>query len=362
MGVFMRVSDIQLLCRQRKLDGIIVMNTGERKKDPIITAIAGVDVESGILIIPVRKNPLLVVSSLNAPIIKSSSRISVISSDGNYDIDVKRALGNAHRIGVNGLFCSLHEIKLLHRWFNRVKIIDVSESLVKLRSKKEFWELKRLKTAAIITDEIFTAVIKRLPFAHSELEIARWLLEEAVKRNVKSSFEPIVASGKNASLPHHVPSSKLYAGFCVIDYGIIYQGYCSDMTRTVFFGLPTKAEKELYKRVLFAEEQTIANVHSTITLKSLDNKARQFLGRYSKFFIHSIGHSLGVEIHDPLLRKYKRGFPLPENAVVTIEPGIYLKNKFGIRIEDEVIVKKNRAMTLTKFSKELIVIKDCYKK
>ena len=151
---------------------------------------------------------------------------------------------------------------------------------------------------------------------------------------------------------------NLRKGFCVIDFGVKYNGYCSDMTRTVFIGKPTKKDRELYDLLLQAQEECVAMVKSGIVAKDIDSHARKVLGKYSKYFIHGLGHQLGIEIHENSKRGInKRGnFKLKEGMVITIEPGIYLPRRGGVRIEDDVLINESGLESLTDLPRKLEII------
>jgi Xaa-Pro aminopeptidase len=173
------------------------------------------------------------------------------------------------------------------------------------------------------------------------------------------SFETIVASENNGAKIHYeLCNDKLKKGFLVIDFGIKINEYCSDMTRTFYLGVPSSKEIEMYEKVRTVQDESIEKFKLNLTPFEIDTYVRQILG---KEYIHSLGHGVGLDIHEnpgiSILNKEK----IVENAVFTIEPGVYFENKYGIRIEDTVVKQKNTIKALTLFTKELIII-DCNKK
>ena len=185
-----------------------------------------------------------------------------------------------------------------------------------------------------------------------------FILLEIKKRGLKPSFPPIVTSGKNAGNDiHPQPTDKKLSGFVIIDLGVRVNGYCSDMTRTIFVGNPTIEQKKIYDLVLQSEVVGINGVKSGVYAYTIDESCRKELGRYAKYFIHMTGHGVGKLIHENPRIYFKITKPiLSENMIITVEPGVYIKNKLGIRIEDTILVTKKGSNILTKSQKELIII------
>jgi Xaa-Pro aminopeptidase len=173
------------------------------------------------------------------------------------------------------------------------------------------------------------------------------------------AFETIVAAGKNSALPHAKPTKrKIRKGdFIVIDFGVKYQGYCSDETCTFAFGELTVKQKKAYQIVKKAHDQAIASVRAGVAAAEIDRCARNIIGeKYEKYFSHGTGHGVGLEVHEaPRLAPNSKDF-LEAQMVVTVEPGLYLPGHWGIRIEDTLLVKKNSCEKLTKMDKGLIII------
>ncbi len=157
-------------------------------------------------------------------------------------------------------------------------------------------------------------------------------------------------------MPHHEPMNiKIKKGFCVIDFGVKYKGYCSDITRTIYVGKPSKKEQQIYNTLLNIQKNTINQIIQNKKCPELYNFVNESLGKYKKYFTHGLGHGVGVEIHEmPNLTLNSRD-KIKNNMIFTIEPGIYFPRKFGIRIEDTILFK-NRPIQLTKTSKDLIII------
>ncbi|MDR0851313.1 MAG: aminopeptidase P family protein, partial [Clostridiales Family XIII bacterium] len=196
----------------------------------------------------------------------------------------------------------------------------------------------------------------------SEKEIA-WEAEAAARKLYGAddlSFPVIVASGTNSSKPHHVPTDKkLEKGdFLTIDFGVRYKGYCSDITRTYFIGTPTEKQIEIYETVLNAAETAKTRARIGMSGKELDSIAREIIAAkgYGDNFPHSLGHGVGVEIHEAPRISQTGDQILEENMVFTIEPGIYVPGFGGVRIEDSVVLGPDGIRTLTNVPRELTVL------
>ena len=241
------------------------------------------------------------------------------------------------------------------------KLTPMNDAISKFRAVKEPWELDRMRKAQAITDAAFEEVLPRIKVGMTEKELCAELIYCLLKNGGEGlSFEPIVVSGPNTSLPHGVPGDrKLQEGdFITMDFGVIYQGYCSDMTRTVALGYATEEMKQVYDTVLKAQLAGIAATKAGVTGKQIDAAARQVItdAGYGAYFGHGYGHSLGMEVHENPNCNPKGDTAMAENMVTSAEPGIYLPGKFGVRIEDVVVFTKDGCEILTASPKNLIII------
>jgi len=218
--------------------------------------------------------------------------------------------------------------------------------------------ISNIKKACKITDKILNRLIRELKKHKfkTELDIANFLKQETKANNCKLAFKPLVVTGKNAAEIHHKPNnSKIQKGFLIIDFGVKYKGYCSDCTRTFYIGKPTKTEINLYNLVLKAQETALIHAQPGVYAADVDLIARAVLQDYYKHFVHGTGHGVGKRIHQsPNLKPSSKSI-LKKGQALTIEPGLYFKNKLGIRIEDTIVLK-NKPIILTKTTKKLITI------
>ncbi len=240
-------------------------------------------------------------------------------------------------------------------------LIPAQNLLADLRASKDAFELERMIAAQKITDDTFSEILNFIKIGQTEQEIAAFIVYQMMSRGAtKPSFDPIVASGENGSKPHAIPSNrKIKSGdFITLDFGCKVGGYCSDMTRTVAVGQPTDEMISIYHIVLEAQRAGIAAVKAGVTGSEVDGVARKIISDagYGKFFSHSFGHSLGLEIHEAPNAAPTNDSPLPAGAVISAEPGIYLPGKFGVRIEDVLFVTETGCEILTQSPKDLIFI------
>lgn len=215
-------------------------------------------------------------------------------------------------------------------------------------------KIESIKKACSINDEIFSLLLKSMKSMKTEKDIDSFIRKEARKRKLKIAFPPVVASGKNAAEIHHKPNkSKLKKGFLILDFGVKAGGYCSDMTRTLYLGKSSQKEKQIYNKVLLIQKSAVKKAKPGIECFDIDCFVRKKLGRLRELFAHSLGHGVGKKIHEKPNLSPKSCDALKKGGIITIEPGIYKKKGFGIRIEDTVLVGK-KPKALTKSAKRLI--------
>lgn len=235
------------------------------------------------------------------------------------------------------------------------------EKISSFRACKEPWEMEIMRQAQKIADKTFTELQSVIRAGITEKELAAELIYRLYKNGAEGlSFAPIVVSGPNTSLPHGVPGERVlqYGDFITMDFGCIYKGYCSDMTRTVALGFVTEEMDKVYHTVLAAQLAGIAATHAGVTGRDIDAAARKVIADagYGAYFGHSYGHSLGIEIHESPNCSPANDQPMPAGAVCSAEPGIYLPGKFGVRIEDVTILTENGCENITNSPKNLIIL------
>ncbi len=256
------------------------------------------------------------------------------------------------------LYIDENDLKISQFNYLKNKYKDINFKLInleKLREIKTKEEIENIKIAAKITDEIFYKVKKNIKPSMTEIDVKKMILFEILNSDAeKESFEIIVAAGKNSAFPHYKSSNyKIKENDVIlIDFGVFYNGYCSDMTRTFILGDEDKNEefKKIYKIVKNALEIGIKKAKAGIEIKEIDKEIRNYISNkgYGKYFLHSSGHGIGIDVHESPNIYQNNKEKLKENMVITIEPGIYLNDKFGIRIEQDILIKKDKNVILNK--------------
>ncbi len=239
-------------------------------------------------------------------------------------------------------------------------IVEITPSIENLRSIKSDFEIDCIKRAQSVTELAYDEALKILKDGVSEVEIVAYI-EYIMKKNFcQVAFDSIVAFGEHTASPHAHPSQrKLKSGdFVTMDIGASFDGYCSDMTRTVGYGHLSTKQVEIYNHVLKAQNLAIENVKAGMTGKAGDAIARNYFKENSldKYFTHSLGHGVGIDIHEGVGLTPREERILQPNMVVTVEPGLYIDGEFGVRIEDMVQITKSGVIDLTNTDKQLIIL------
>lgn len=265
-------------------------------------------------------------------------------------------------LGVDKFWPAQFVIRLME--LNAVKgFINSSNIIDELRMIKDEEEKELMRKSSQINDRVMKRLWGELKEGYTEKYYARMLAELYEEEGAQGfSFDPILAFGAHAADPHHEPdTTKLKKGeSLVIDIGGVYNHYCSDMTRTVFFGEePSKEDREIYDIVKNANLNAISKVKEGAKFSEIDEAARSYIEErgYGEYFTHRTGHSIGLEIHDKGDVSSINHDEVKEGMIFSIEPGIYLPNKIGVRIEDLVIVTKDGAEVLNSVTKEVTIIK-----
>ena len=243
----------------------------------------------------------------------------------------------------------------------KTELLPVGDMVSHMREIKDENELLLLEKAAAIGDLAYEAAIRTIKPGVSEIEVAAEV-EYVMRKNgaTAPSFETIIASGENSSKPHAIASQrKIQSGdLVVMDFGCIYQGYCSDMTRTVAVGDISVPQKNTYNALLYTQKKMVNLIKNGMTCKDVDKISRDILESlgYSKYFTHSLGHGVGIDIHEMPNLSPKCDKRLLPGMVVTIEPGVYFDGLFGIRIEDTVEILDGNIKIITNSPKDLRII------
>lgn len=264
-------------------------------------------------------------------------------------------------LGIEDDYITYEQFLNFDEKLKNTKLVPLKRSLVELRSVKSLEEVDKIQKAAEIADKAYEHIIQKIQPGMKEIDIALDL--EYFMKNLgasKVSFDTIVASGYRSALPHGVASEKtLEKGDMVtIDFGCVYQGYCSDMTRSFVLGQASEKQREIYDTVLQAQITALEAVKPGKTGKELDESAREIIKNkgYGKYFGHGLGHGVGLEVHELPHVNQLGEKPMEPGMVITIEPGVYIPEFGGVRIEDLLVVTEDGFKVLSNTPKELLEI------
>lgn len=350
-----RIDDLRTALKEKNADGIIVT---KQQNWQYLSGFTG----SNALLLITANDTLLITdfryldqAANEAPdfkIIKSTALVVDALAEQVNSMGLKR-------IGFEDDNLSYYEYKVYKDKLSGVELLPLHQVVEQIRWVKDQTEIKALKTAAEITDKAFDYIVTKIKPGVKEVEIALEL-EYFMRKNgaQKPAFDTIAASGFRAALPHGTASEKEIATgeFMVLDFGAVYDGYHSDMTRTVVIGQPDMQHRQIYDLVLRAQQKAIDMIRPGIKCSTIDLAARDLITveGYGANFGHSLGHSVGLEIHEKPSFSPKDDTVLEPGMVLTVEPGVYLSGWGGVRIEDLVLVTSDGYEILSKSPKELI--------
>lgn len=286
----------------------------------------------------------------------------IIVENGNLFAAISKYLkSKKFKIQIDSRTLSVQNFRELKKYFHVKKIIFSDGVVEQISSVKEKSEIELIKKAISISEKTFNKVLEFIKVGITELEISALISFYHKKFGAESdSFLPIVASGINGAKPHAgATNKKIRKGEMItLDFGCFYKNYASDITRTISIGNPKSEMKKIYNIVNEANKIGILESKNGVASKKIDEKVRDFITKsgYGDNFKHSLGHGIGLQIHEkPMLSKLSKS-KIEIGNVITIEPGIYLPKIGGVRIEDDVLIKKNGNEVLTKLNKELIIL------
>lgn len=355
-----KIKEFQEILKKKKIDFFISCNIDFSRFDYDMTYFSGYG-GVGALIIPKNKRAFLIVSKMEVKRAKES-KLKVYSISKNKRLfefmkeKIRQNRIKSSRIGINKEEFTLLLKDYLKKSFMKSKLIDLKKELYELREQKTKEEIEIIKKGCRISDEILGKCFKEFKKFKTEADVKAFLEYEVKRKGCEPAFPTIVASGNNSSKAHHnTEDTKLKKGFCVIDFGVRYKNYCTDTTRTIYLGKPSKKEIGIYGHMLNVQKKAIERVKVGKKCVKLVDSVKKDLGKYARYFTHGLGHGFGIKVHESPDLREKSKDKIKENSTFTIEPGIYLKN-FGIRIEDSILVNKNKIEVLTKIGKDLLIV------
>ncbi len=246
---------------------------------------------------------------------------------------------------------SFKEYQILKERVKVLKSVDVLEGIRKIKTPQE---IRRIKQTIKITSEIIELVKEMLTPGITEKRLYADINKFALLRGAQSlAFEPIICFGENSAFPHAKPSFRRLSlnQMVLVDIGVKFKNYCSDLTRVFYIGRIPKSFRRDFELVLEAQRIAISLIKDGVEVAFIERKVREFFKKNKRIsnVLHSVGHGIGIDVHEPPFLSIKSREILRENMVITIEPGIYFKNKYGIRIEDVVQVKKHKGEVLSEY-------------
>lgn len=357
-----KLSKIQELVKKTGADQILIYNGGEPSLELnffYLTQLFDSGLfENSYLIGNLEESTILtsVLEEFSAK--KSGLNVTVYKDSKDRIAKVSEFTKKANKIGINMDYLSVSAFNQLKENLKDKEFVDISKALQELRMIKEPKELSLIREAAKIATESVEEVLKYFKEGVKEYEIAALLTYRMLKNGASdNAFTPIIAFGKNSAEPHYFAGAvKLKKrDFILMDFGARYKKYNSDMTRTYVFGRADEEQKEMYETVFKAQKIGIENARAGRNGKDIDGAVRNYIDstKYKGLFIHSLGHGVGLAVHDHPGFASDYDLETKENMVITIEPGIYLPGFGGVRIEDDVILKPNGCEVITTASKEL---------
>ncbi len=343
---------LQDLMQKEKIDLFLTLNSDSVVPNTTMAYLSGYS-SSGILALPQRGKSVLYVPALEVEKAKKVSQSSVHLWKGSALEALQKTFKNAEVIGYESERLSVAHHEKIKKIF-KVKTKPMDELIDQAKVIKNKREQEIYEEASPLTDKIVKSMINNFSSFKTEADVSAFLTQETAKYGCVPSFSTIVASGKNASQPHYEPKVvNLQKGFCVVDFGILYKNYCTDIARTLYIGNPSKKERLVYEKVRNVQEECIDKSQEGVKCSDIHNHAANKLG---SAFCHALGHGIGVDVHESPNLSPKSSYVLKEGTYFTIEPGVYYPGKFGIRIEDDLAILKGKTRVLSKVTKELITV------
>ena len=351
-----RLRHLCALLVQKGMDALLVR---QRADWYYLTGFTG---EAGVLVVGLKGATLVTDGRLTTQAREEMRGVGVRLQKGSVDESVGRFLRSARlrRIGYDAGSVTVAEFRALRRCAGPGRFWKPVTGLVKdLRSRKEAAEIGSIRAAGLLAGEVLEGVLKLLKPGVREFEVAAEIEYQMRRRGASGpAFETIVAFGERSALPHACPTARKLGEkeLVVLDLGAILGHYCSDITRTVFIGRAPGRVRQWYKAVREAQAAAIQSVRAGVSCGEVDAAARRVLAGYrlNRYFVHSTGHGIGLEVHEEPRVAKGRTQRLEAGHVVTIEPGVYVSGIGGIRIEDDVAVQANGSEVLTRIPRDFI--------
>lgn len=357
------IGNIKNILEKLKLDGVLIKSKTLKKYLGTLTG-------SGVLVLITKNDGYLILDGRYIEEAKESERDFAIientpakSKLSHFDVVKKIYKDNGYlNLGIENTTFSVKEYEKLKGYGLNITLI--SDELDKARIIKSEEEIEMVKEACKITDYIFDSLLKHIKVGVTENEVSAWLHYYSIKAGAsKMSFDPVITSGERTALPHGRPTDKKIKRHepIMIDFGIEYKNYQSDMTRMVFLGEPSSEIKKIYNIVKTAQEEGIKAIKKGAVASDVDKVVRNIIDKqgYGENYNHGLGHGIGIGdgCEYPFLNQSSDTI-LEENMIMSCEPGIYVKGLGGVRIEDDVLIKNGIGIPLNRTTKEMIILEE----
>ncbi|MGA4513610.1 M24 family metallopeptidase [Staphylococcus caledonicus] len=351
-----KLTKVREILKQQNLDAIVILSDYNRRY------LSGFTGTSGALVITSTQNQLITDFRYIEQATNQATNFEIVNRSAGLIDEIKSIITklNLQRVGFEGHLISYDTYQSLNE--TSATFISIGEVIEEIRQIKSPDEIEKIKHAAKIVDDTYNYILEVAKAGMTEKELKALLESKMLHLGAEGpSFDIIVASGYRGALPHGVASDKVIeqGDMITLDFGAYYEGYCSDITRTFAIGEPDPKMKEIYNIVLESQIKAINEIKPGMTVQEADALSRDYIDAhgYGKEFGHSLGHGIGLDIHEgPLLSKNAKG-TIQVNNCVTIEPGIYVDGLGGVRIEDDILITENGCEVFTKCTKDLIILK-----
>lgn len=351
----MKINNLRKVMKQKDLDAVVVLSSFNRRY------LSGFTGTSGSLLITHEQAQLITDFRYIQQATTQSKDFEIVNQNGPMIEKLNELIksGQYNKVGVEANLITYNEYQALNT--ENVELSSVEGVIESLRMVKNDYEIEQIQIAADIVDDTYEHILDWIKPGMTENEVNNEMEMYMRKQGATcSSFDTIVASGHRGALPHGVASDKVIekGDMITLDFGALYNGYVSDITRTFAIGEPKEEMKKIYNIVLKSQMAALEQVKMGMTGKEADSIAREIIKEhgYGEQFGHSLGHGIGLEVHEGPALSQKSDIILEENMCITLEPGIYVDGLGGVRIEDDVLVTKNGLQRFTKSSKDLIIL------
>ena len=346
-----RIKKLRAVLRKEKLDAALFFSA---MGDPNYTYFSNTSA-AGVLVISSTRQPLLITNRMEYHRVLSETWINnVLISDGKkLSTLIKEKLPGIKTVGINASGVSLSMFRHLKRNL-KLKFRDIGAYCEELRAVKREEEIKLLEKACRATTKVMESLV--FSSCSTEASLAAQINSKIIEKGMLNAFDTIVAAGTNSSIPHHLPGKSLLKGCCIIDFGANIAGYCSDFTRTLYFGKPNKQIKQAFGAVLNSLGAMLKLLKPGLRCSEIAKAGLKALRSYKRYVVHAFGHGVGLEVHENPAIATTSKLIIKKGMVLAVEPGIYIPGRFGVRLEDTVLVTDSGAKVLTKSPRELRVI------